>query len=782
MVLVLMVLCLIFFGLEGWTATQNGQSRIKKIEISGNKKITTKAILARIKSKVGTPWGPKILRNDIKIIYQMGYFKDIRVERKMDPDGVVIHFLLVERDLLTDIKYIGNEEVLTESLEGEVSLRRGDFLNESRVKENAERIRHYYEQEGYYKTQVIPVLKELEDDKVSLVYYIKEGKKAKIKDIQFEGRTALPAKALQKTIETKIHSPFTSFLTGSGYYKKEVLDVDVERIREAYLNEGYLEVQVGSPRIDFEDSRFPLKVPLPIVDGDLDPSFEYREVTARVRIPIVEGPQYTIRNLDMTGNHVIGRDELLSRFDLQEGQLFRQNKLRIGVATVRDLYGEQGYLYADINPQFQTHPEDRTVDLHLEVSEGPQVSIRQIRITGNNKTRDKVIRRELRINEQETINTKLLRRSFQRINNLNFFETVEITPNRVSDDQVDLSVRVTEKSTGSLSIGGGYSSADQFVALAEISQGNLFGKGQLLRARGEVGGRRNTYSLTFKEPYLFDKEVSGTVDAFNINRDFDTYREQRIGGDVILGKAFSEYLRGSIGYTMERLRLFDLNPNAPTQIAEQEGVSRTSSIRLSLSRDTRDFFFDPREGGRTALSVEYAGTFLGGGNDFVKTILDVSRFYPLPWNTVISLHGRFGHAMGINGKVLPAGERFYVGGINTIRGFDFGTVGPCQNDQDELVSCQEGQIIGGNKEVILNAEFLFPLVKEAKIKGLLFFDFGRAFDQEEKMRFSDFRYSTGVGMRWISPIGPLRLEWGYNLDPEPGEEASQLEFSIGTLF
>lgn len=777
-----MVLCLFSFGLEGWTATLEGQNRIKKIEIAGNKKITAKAILARIKSKVGAPLVSQTLRNDIKIIYKMGYFKDIRVEKKVDPDGVVIQFLLLERDLLTHIEYLGNEKVLTESLEGEVSLRKGDFLNESKVKENAERIRHYYEQEGYYKTQVIPVIKVLKDDKASLIFYIKEGKKAKIKGIQFEGRTALPAEDIQKTMETQEHSPFTSFLTGSGYYKKEVLDVDVERIREAYLNQGYLEVQVGSPRIDFEDSRFPLKVPLPVADGDLDPSFEYREVIARVRIPINEGKQYTIQNLDLSGNHVMGRDELLSRFDLQEGELFRQNQLRMGLATVRELYGEQGYLYADINPQFQTHPEDRTVDLHLEVSEGPQVSIRKIRITGNNKTRDKVIRRELRVNEQETINTKLLRRSFQRINNLNFFETVEITPTRVSDDQVDLSVRVTEKSTGSMSIGGGYSSNNRFVALAEVSQGNLFGKGQLLRARAEVGGRRNTYSLTVKEPYLFDREVSGTVDLFNIDRNFNTYQEQRIGGDLVLGKAFSEYLRGSVSYTLERLRLFGLSSDAPTQIVEQEGVSRTSSLRLSLSRDTRDFFFDPREGGRTSLSVEYAGTFLGGNNDFVKTILDVSRFYPLPWSMVFSLHGRFGHAMGINGKTLPAGERFYVGGINTIRGFDFGTVGPCQNDQDELVSCQEGEIIGGNSQIVLNAEFLFPLVKEAKIKGLLFFDLGRAFDHEEKLRFPALRYSAGMGMRWISPIGPLRLEWGYNLDPEPGEEASQLEFSIGTLF
>jgi outer membrane protein insertion porin family len=319
--------------------------------------------------------------------------------------------------------------------------------------------------------------------------------------------------------------------------------------------------------------------------------------------------------------------------------------------------------------------------------------------------------------------------------------------------------------------------------MADITQGNLFGRGELLRGRAEFGKLRNTYSLTFSEPYLLDHPVSGTVDLFNQTRDFNSYKERRIGGDLVLGKSFSEYVRGSLSYTFETLTLFDVQRDNPETSAprlvidqiDQEGKkSTTSSLGATIARDTRDFYFDPKEGGRTALTVEYAGTFLGGDNNYVKTILDVSRFFPLGWDTVFSLHGRWGSATGISGTELPIGERFYVGGINTVRGFKFGTAGP--------IDPATGEIIGGNKELIFNAEYLVPLVPEAKIKGVLFFDAGKAFDDNERVRFNDLRYGTGFGIRWISPIGPLRLEWGYNLHRRENERASNVDFTIGTLF
>ena len=752
---------------------QEGEIKIKQIEIMGNKRIETQAIQAKIKTRVEDPFRPEGLREDLKAIYQMGYFRDVRTETESLPDGIKVIFVVEERPTLVAIEYAGNEEIMVDKLIQQVALRTQTFVDDLQIKDSAEQIRRYYEQEGYYQTVVIPVFKNLGDDKVSLTFYIKEGLRARIRKLAFDDRKAISRRKLVKGIETRQYSPLTSWFTSAGYYKKEVLNLDVERIRELYLNKGYLQVQVGSPVVEFQEDRTPVKVPFPVADGELDYPYEFREVSAAIRIPLIEGDPFQIRKIGVAGNTVFETSALMSALKLKEGELFRRDQLQEGVAAIHDLYGEKGFLYATVVPEFSAHPEDRTVDLLLQITEDHQMRIRQIYITGNDKTRDKVIRREIRLDEQEMVNTRLLRRSFQRINNLNFFDSIEITPQRVSDDEVDLSVQVLEKSTGALSVGGGYSSVDGLVSLAEVTQGNLFGRGQLLRGRGEFGKRRTTYSLTFREPYLLDKPISGTVDAFNQERNFDTYKEHRIGGDLVLGKAFTEYVNGSLSYTLESLRIFEVSESAPSQIAEQEGKTVTSSLGATLARDTRDFFFDPREGTRTALSVEYAGTFLGGDNDYVKTILDVSRFFPLKWDMVFSLHGRFGYAVGIEGDELPLGERFFVGGMNTVRGFKFGTAGPLS---------EEGEILGGNKELIVNVEYLVPLVPEARIKGVFFFDAGRAFDDDEPVRLSELRYGAGFGMRWISPIGPLRLEWGYNLDPEPGERASQLEFSIGTLF
>jgi outer membrane protein insertion porin family len=761
---------------------QSDTIEIKQIEIQGNQRIETEAIRARVKTQTGSFLVPDELREDLKAIYEMGYFEDVQIKTEPLTDGIKVTFIVKERPYLVDVQYAGNKEITVDKLKEQVILQTQAFVDDLQIKDNAERIRRYYEQEGYYQTRVIPVLKNVGEDRMSLVYYIEEGGKARIRKLEFEGRQAIPAKTLLQSMETRKYSSLLSWLTSSGYYKKEVLNFDIERIREAYLNNGYLEIQVGVPEVEFHDRRTQVRVPFPVAHGDLDHPYEFREVSANIRIPVVEGEQFRIRRIEVTGNDVLDTSQIISTLNLSEGDLFRRNRLQEGIAAIHDLYGEKGYLFANVIPQFSTHPEDRTVDLVLQTTEHRQIRIRQIRITGNNKTRDKVVRREIRLNEQEVINTKLLRRSFQRINNLNFFDSVEITPHRFGEDQVDLSVQVKEKSTGAMSIGGGYSSVDRFVGLVEITQGNLFGRGQLLRARGQVGGISSTYSLTFREPYLFDRPVSGTVDLFNLERDFNTYQEQRIGGDLVLGKAFTEFVSGSLQYKLEMLEIFDVSDDAPGQIREQEGKSTTSSVRTTLARDTRDFFFDPREGMRTSLSVEYAGTFLGGSNDFVKTILDVSRFFPLFWDTVFSLHGRVGYATGIQSDELPIGERFFVGGINTVRGVDFGEAGPCKNEDEKIVPCIDGDIVGGDKELIFNVEFLFPLIREARIKGVLFFDAGRAFDEEERIRFSQLRTSIGFGMRWISPIGPLRLEWGYLLDREPGEGKGQLEFSIGTLF
>ncbi|MBI3812222.1 MAG: outer membrane protein assembly factor BamA [Nitrospirae bacterium] len=750
-----------------------GANTVVAIEIRGNHRIETATIRARLKTKEGSPLTADVIREDIKSLYQLGFFLDLRVDSEPAEGGVKVIYIVVERPYVSDIGIVGNVEIMMDKLKEKVTIKPNSFLDDVQVKENAEHLRQYYDEEGYYNTIVIPVLK-MQGDKVALTYYIKEGAKATVKKIRFEGNKAFQPKTLKKKIDTQEYSVWSSWLTSTGYYKKEMLGEDVDKLKDYYMNNGYLQVQVGTPQVQFKEDRSQTFVPYPILHGEIDYPYEFHTVRTSIAFPLIEGDQFYIRTVTINGHHLFTTDRLREALKLKEGDLFRRNVLREGVAAIHDLYGEKGYLYANVIPQYTTDPAMRVVDLALDITEDNPMRIRQISISGNDKTRDKVIRRELRMNEQELVDTRLLRRSFQRINNLNFFDSVEIVPDRVGSDQVDLQVRVKEKSTGAFSIGGGYSSVDRLVGMADITQGNLFGRGELLRARAEFGKLTKSYSLTFREPYLLDHPVSGTADLFNQNRNFTSYQERRIGGDLVLGKSFTEYVNGSLNYTWETLNVYQLQSDAPLRIKEQAGKSNTSSVGSTIALDTRDFYFDPKEGSRAALTTQYAGTFLGGDNNFVKAILDLSQFFPIRWDTVFSLHGRFGYAHGIRGTDLPIGERFYIGGINTVRGFKFGTAGP--------VDPATREILGGNKELIFNAEYLVPLVPEAKIKGVFFFDAGKAFDDPVYVQFNSLRYSAGMGIRWISPIGPLRLEWGRNLHPRDGERLNIVDFTIGTLF
>lgn len=763
---------LILIGLSSSLFAEDQEIRIKLIEIRGNRKIDRRTILAKLSTKEGDLFSPEKVREEIRSIYRMGYFDHVEVQTEGLEGGIALFFVVHEKPFLIDVVYEGNENIEKDKLKEKVPIKTQIFLDSEEVENYVEKIKKVYEADAYYDAQVTPVTQLLSEDRAVLTFLINEGKQAYVRKIDFEGNRVFSDKELRKQIETKEYFWLTSWLTESGRYKEETLEADVERMREFYLNHGYLQVQVGKPDVKLSEDR------------------EWFEMT----FPIVEGEQFKVSRIQYEGHTLYGTERLKALTKSKEGEIFNRGQVRQDIMNMVDLYGEDGYIFANVVPQLAPDLENKTVDVTFQITEENQVRVREINISGNDKTRDKVIRREIRVNEQEVINTRLLRRSFQRLQNLNFFENVEIVPERVEAGWVDLDVKVKEKPTGTFSIGGGYSSVDRFIATAEVTQGNLFGRGQLLRAKVETGKRRNTYSLTFREPYLFDTNISGTTDFFNQVRSFDSYQEKRIGGDLVLGRSFGEYVNASVSYTIETIRVFDLrqitvlpdpanpeisqqviDPTIPFQVRTQAalGNTMTRALGFSLSRDTRDFVFDPREGSRNSISLQYAGTFLGGDNDYYRMIGDSSRFFPLMWDHVLSVHGRFGYANGIGEKDLPVGERFYVGGINTVRGFKFGKAGPVT---------PAGEVIGGNKELFFNIEYLIPIVQEIRLKALLFYDYGRAFDNSEPIRLSELRQSAGFGIRWISPVGPLRLEWGRNLKPKEGERNHTIEFSIGTLF
>ena len=724
---------------------------VERIAVQGNQRIEAAAILGNVTLKKGDPLTTQATQAQIRRIYDMGFFDDVQVQTETEAKGVAVIFVVQEKPFVTGIVFDGNDALSDDKLKEVITLKNQVFLDQQEIKLSAEKIRAEYEKGGYHKASVIPIIQELQESRNRVTFFIQEGTRAKISTIRFEGATVFDKKQLLGVMANREWTPILSLLTDAGILHQEELSNDIERIKEYYSNRGYLDVQVGTPAIELSDDK--------------------ETVTLTFRIS--EGRPYTVQTVRYEGNTVF-EDEALARFSyIRPDDVFQRTAVREEISRVTDMYGAEGYSFAEVTPNLAPNAETLTTEITFTIKEGALIRVREIHITGNDKTRDNVIRRELRVDEQEVLDSAAVKRSFQRLNNLNFFETVELFPEQVEEDKVDVEVRVKEKPTGQFSIGGGFSTLDRFTAIANITEGNLFGLGYLVRVRGQVGVRRTIGVLTFRNPALFDGPTSFQADGFSTQTNFLTYQEERKGGTVQWGRAFSEYITGSFTLVGEQITITNAANDATSFILNQLGDQSTTGFRSSIFRDTRDFFQDPRTGSRTGLRLGFGTEYLGGTNNFYRFALDGLKYIPLPvWDLRTAFRGRIGMADGYSGDSVPLTELFFVGGINTMRGFQFGRAGPVTDS---------GTLAGGNKQLILNSELIFPVLPAAKLNGVLFFDYGKGFAEEESLNF-DLRMATGVEVRWISPFGPLRAAWGLKLDRQPQEQSSVFEFSVGNVF
>jgi outer membrane protein insertion porin family len=414
------------------------------------------------------------------------------------------------------------------------------------------------------------------------------------------------------------------------------------------------------------------------------------------------------------------------------------------------------------------------VDVDYGVRKGELVDFGRIEISGNAKTRDKVIRRQLKVVEGALYSKANLERSVGNLRRLDYFEEVEMdTRKGEAADRMDVDVKLKEKATRFISAGAGYSTADEFFLQGQVAERNLFGRGQSLQFQAQLGSTSNRYTLKFTEPWLFDIPLSATIESYNWSRDYDEFTKDSFGGKLSLGYPVWDYTRLYLSYTYDDAEVKNVTEGAATEIKDQEGTLVTSAISSTLRRDSRDHTFLTTRGSDNSLMVDYAGGVLGGDAGFIKTVLNSSWYFPLFWKCVGFLHGKTGYIGETDGEV-PIYERFYLGGINSIRSFGSGDVSPRDPET--------GDRIGGNKMVLFNAEFLFPLVEQQGIRGVLLFDAGNAYDDGDNIDLGDLKYAVGGGIRWFSPMGPLRLEWGYNPDPDEGESRSKWQFSMGVFF
>ena len=722
--------------------------KVASVVITGNKRIESDAIKMIIKTKPGDIYLSKSLSDDLKAVFAMGYFDDIRIEAEDTPDGKKIIFTVEEKPTIRVIRFKGNKVFKEEKLKENLTIKTGSILNPFKITSDIGRIEELYKEKNYHNVKVAYKVKYLENNQADLEFDIDEGEKILIKSITFKGNNAYTDKILKNLMKTS-EKGFFSWVTSSGDLKMEDLEQDVAKLSGFYYNNGYIQARIGEPQV------------------------EYKENWIYITIKIDEGPQFKVGNVDITGDLVLTKDELKKRLKITKETYYNREVVRNDVLALTDLYSDEGFAYADISPIIDKDFDNLKVNITYTIQKGNQVYFEYIIIGGNTKTRDKVIRRELNVYEQELYSGRKLKQSVRNLYRVDFFEDVKVnTVKGSADDQMILKIDVTEKPTGTMSFGAGYSSQESVFGSISVSQRNLFGRGQILNAEGQIGGRTNLFRLSFTEPWLFDIPLSMGVELYNWETDYDTYDRKSLGGGIRFSYPVYAYTRASIRYNYDDADITNISENAAKSIKDLAGTNITSSITTGINYDSTNRRFNPSEGSKHSVSLKYAG--LGGNVGFTKVLAETGWFWPLVMDTVGYLHGEAGYVKENSGGILPDYERFYLGGINSVRGYEWREI----NVLDE-----DGNIIGGNKFVLFNAECIVPLLKQQGLVGVIFYDTGNVFNDDESIDLGNLRNSVGFGFRWYSPMGPIRFEYGYKLDVKEGEDSGgRWEFSMGSAF
>ena len=721
---------------------------IAEIRIKGTKRIEADAIKRKITTKPGDVYLLKRLTEDLKSVYSMGYFDDIQIEAEKGPKGQIITFKVQEKATIRGISIKGNTVYDDEKIQETLTLKTGSILNIYQIQKNIGRIETLYKEKNYHNVNVEHQLKPRKQNQADLVFIISEGKKTRIKEIRFVGNNAFKSKKLKRLMSTSEKGLF-SFITSSGDLKKDKLHQDVAKISAFYHNHGFVQAKVGEPLVEF------------------------KQHWIYITIKIEEGQRFKVGQIQMAGDLILPSEELIAKLAITKEAFYNQQVVRKDALTLHDLYSDEGYAYAEIIPKIEQVREKRVVHITFTISKRKQVYFERILISGNTATRDKVIRRELRVFEQELYSGSRLKRGIRNLHRLDYFEDVQVDTQKGSaDDKIILKMHVQEKPTGAFSFGGGYSTVDEFFLVASLEKRNFLGKGQTVGVRGKVGGTSSRYSLSFTEPWLFDIPLSAGIDLYNQTYEYNTYDKDSIGGKIRFSYPLHDFVRLYWAYSYDISDVHDIEAWASSLIHDIEGENATSKVSTTLRYDSRDRIFNPSEGSDHSATAEYAG--LGGDFAFTKVVLDTGWYFPLLMGHTGFAHGKIGFVEEASGGRLPDFERFYLGGINSIRGFGWRAIHALD---------QNGLEIGGNKFIQINLEYQIPLFKEAGIVGILFFDTGNVYGKDEEIALGELRETAGFGFRWYSPVGPIRLEYGYILDQQPGDPSTgRWEFAMGFSF
>ncbi len=741
---------------------QSAEKKMKvvRIDVHGNQVINTSTILNNMKTRVGVELNQQMVNEDIKRLYGTGFFQDVRIDLEEAVDGMRLIVVVDEKPVVRHIVIEGNRLLKERDVRKDLGLIEGQVLDEFSIKQGINKVKDRYANKGFRFVKIIYQIDMNRATKEATISVtIDEGAKFRVGEVQFEGANSFKERRLRKLMRTK---PRNIVLFRFGVFREEKFMDDLDRLVAFYQSQGFLDVRVNH---DF--------------------SYDQAKGKIAIKIQIEEGKQYQAGRVEIKGVQVIPESEVWQRLSILPGMTYSQQGLAQDIQNVREYYFRYGYMNVQIVPDVNLNRDTGKVDIIYQVNEGDLYFVDKVKIRGNTKTKDIVIRRELRIRPGDKFDGNAVDRSKQRLENLGFFEEVsyDTEPGNASNRR-DIVFKVKEKRTGELSFGAGISSIDQFIGFAEIAQRNFdllnwprfTGGGQSVSLRGRWGTITRDFEFSFEEPYLFNKPISFGLDVYDIrneNRNVD-FREERMGLGPTFSKAFTEFLRAGLGYKIERVRLFDISSDASPDVLLFQGKSLLSRLKAFMNRDTRDNVFFPTKGWVAGLSGELIGTFLGGDEDYYILQANSTKYWSfLGGKHVIEWRVRGGVADDLGSDKVPVFDRFFAGGLGTVRGYNYKRVGPIEG----------GSAIGGDTMVIVNLEYTFPIPYLENFKGAVFVDVGDVERKSYKVDFGEFRVSVGPGIKINTPLGPIAFYYGLPIvNRDTKNRNGRFEFSLSRSF
>ena len=753
----LAIVALLAFSAPAYAQRTTGAgTRITAVQIQGNVRAEPETIRSYLQLKEGEAYDPAAADRSLKALFSTGLFSDVAI----DMQGSTLVVKVTENPIINRVAFEGNRKIEDDKLRDEIRSKARQVFTQARVRADVERLLSIYRRSGRYNAVIEPKIIKLEQGRVDLVFEINEGDVTGIKRITFIGNEHFSDGTLRGKIRT-VESTWWRFLSSDDRFDPDRLNLDRELLRKFYLSEGYADFRVESAVAELSPKR----------DGFF------------LTFTIQEGERYKLGKVDIsTRFQGLDVDTLKSYLTVSEGDWYDANEVDKTVTALSDAVGSLGYAFVDVRPNIRRNRETHTIDITFNIQEGPRVYVERIDISGNTRTLDKVIRREFRLAEGDAFSTAKVRRSEQRLKNLGFFEKVDVSATPGSTpDKTDLQVQVVEQSTGEISFGAGYSSVGGILGDISIRERNLLGKGQDLRLGLSLGTLSSLVDLSFTEPYFLDRPLAAGFDIFrtsNNRQAIASYSDASLGFALRAGWAYTEHTSQTVRYTLRQTNIYDVQPFASPVVQSQAGESVTSEISETLSWDTRDQRLNPTKGWLIRHTIAVAG--LIGDNYYFRTTADATFYQQIVEDFVASISGSVGYIAPFNNTNLRLTNRFFIGG-DSLPGWAVGGIGPRDGNT--------GDSLGGQYYYTGMGELSFPLglPKEIGIVGKAFVDVGSLWGAVQQAGASILddqlmRVGTGVGLQWLSPFGPIRIDYTFPLVHQPYDRLQNIRFSFGTRF